>query len=387
MIDEPLDTAPFVSICMVTFGAREWVERALDAVVTNTPTGRYELVVVDNASDDGTGEFVRAYASRTDVPMRVELSADNLGFAAGHDLAANLARGDVLCLLNSDALVPPGWFDALLAPLVTDPTIAATLPLFVGLDGRLQEAGANVEPDGRVEAFGIRADPDDVEWSWPRRVTYGSAACWMVRTAVFRALGGLDAGYGLGYYEDADFAFELTRRRLHIDLVPDVRVVHAQGASSPSSAVAVERRDANQARLVARQRALLEHRWHTLDLPNEPHRYYAARDVDVAYRVLLVLDDLPKGGLPDWETPDSRLTVALPAARLERDTAAVRQLRARGVEVIGDAEQALADRLFLLDEVIAPTAWLDDQTARLDECQPQAHRVRLEPAHTGERVL
>ena len=211
-----------------------------------------------------------------------------------------------MCLLNSDALVPPGWFDALLVPLVHDPAIAATLPLFVGLDGRLQEAGVNIEPDGRVEAFGIRADPDDVEWSWPRRVAYGSAACWMVRTAAFRAIGGLDAGYGLGYYEDADFAFELDRRRLRIDLVPAVRVVHAQGASSPSSAIATERRDANQARFVARQRSLLDHRWHTLDLPNEPHRYYAAGDVDIAYRVLLVLDELPIGraaGLGDTEQP------------------------------------------------------------------------------------
>ena len=238
-----------------------------------------------------------------------------------------------------------------------------------------------------MEAFGIRADPDDVEWSWPRRVTYGSAACWMVRTAAFHAIGGLDAGYGLGYYEDADFAFELDRRRLRIDLVPGVRVVHAQGASSPSSAIATERRDANRARFVARQRSLLEHRWHTLDLPNEPHRYYAARDVDIAYRVLLVLDALPIDGLPEWETPNSRLTVALPAERLEHDTAAVRQLRDRGVEVVGDAEQALRDRMFLLDEVIAPAAWLNDRSALLTEWQPQAAPVHLEPVHNGFRSV
>jgi GT2 family glycosyltransferase len=362
---------------MVTHGARNWVAQALDAVAAHTADGRYEIVIVDNASTDGTDDLVRERAATATAPMRVECRDENVGFAAGNDLAANLARGGVLCFLNSDALVPGGWLDALLTPLLDDPGIGATLPLFVGLDGRLQEAGTNVEPDGRVEAFGIRADADDVEWSWPRRVSYGSAACWMVRTATFRALGGFDAGYGIAYYEDVDFAFELARHGLRMELVPSVRVVHAQGASSPSSEVAVSRRDANQARFVARHAVRLAHRWHTLDLPNEPHRYVAARDVDVPRRVLVVADSLPA---PDrFECDDrTRLTLALPATRLAGRADAAQALRTRGIEVVADPARVVQERLFQLDAIVAPEHWLTAHAEVLDEHQPQARRVAAE---------
>jgi GT2 family glycosyltransferase len=369
---------------MVTYGARDWVARALDALAANTPADRIELVVVDNASTDGTEALVRDYATRAPFPVQLECSPRNLGFAAGNDLAVNLARGSVVCLLNSDALVPIGWLDGLLAPVLADPTIGATLPLFVDVEGRLQEAGANVEPDGRVEAFGIRAGADDVEWSWPRRVTYGSAACWMLRTATFRMLGGFDAGYGIGYYEDADLAFEMARRGLRLELVPSVRVTHAQGASSPSSAVAVAQRDANQARFVERQRPLLAHRWHTRDLPNEPHRYVAARDVDVPERVLVVvgatataldrLDERIRAPRAPG-APGRRITaVAAPGVLDDRAHA----LRGAGIEVVADPERVVRDRLFQLDEVRAPTAWLDAHADLLADHQPQARRVALD---------
>ncbi len=161
-------------------------------------------------------------------------------------------------------------------------------------------------------------------------------------------------------------------RGVRIELVPSVRVVHGQGASSPSSEVAVQRRDANQARFVARQAPLLAHRWHTLDLPHEPHRYYAARDVDVPGRVLAVVDALPAPNLPQIDDAHTRLTVAVSPAVLAREPGEVRRLRDRGIEVAADAERAVVDRLFLLDEVVAPAAWLAAHAGLLAEHQPQA---------------
>ncbi len=84
----PACTTPLVSVCMVTFGAREWVERSLRALVDNTSVD-YELIVVDNGSTDGTVEMMQARlrGARIVVPER------NLGFAAGNDLAvAHRAR-------------------------------------------------------------------------------------------------------------------------------------------------------------------------------------------------------------------------------------------------------------------------------------------------------
>ncbi len=362
---------PLVSVCMVAHGAHDWVARTLDALTAHTDPAHCELVVIDSASPDDTASLLREYAPTSPIPMRVHYSEHNLGFAAGNNLAANLARGSMLCLLNTDALVPAGWLDPMVAPLVADDAIGATVPLFVGLDGRLQEAGTNVEADGRVEAFGIRADPDDVEWSWPRRIATGSAACWMTRTATFRALGGFDAGYGLAYYEDVDLAFEMARRGLRLELVPSVRVVHAQGASSPSNAAAEVRRDANQARFVARQAAMLTHRWHTRDLPNEPHRSMAARDVDVPTRVLVIVDEIPALGDRRVPTPSADTRVTIASANDARPAAA-QSWRALGVEVVGDPVSTARARLFQYDEVVAPAVWLDAHTELLADAQPQA---------------
>src|SRR4051812_1011842 len=103
---------------MVTHGALDWVTRALDALAASTPSHQYELVIVDNASQDGTEALVRDHAAHAGRSIRTECCETNLGFAAGNNLAANLARGNVLCFLNSDAIVSPGWLDPLVAPLL-----------------------------------------------------------------------------------------------------------------------------------------------------------------------------------------------------------------------------------------------------------------------------
>src|SRR6185312_2372031 len=109
---------PLVSVCVVTYGAREWVERTLHTLVAHTAEDRYEIVLVDNGSTDGTDAFVRRFAATAPAPTTVECCGRNLGFGAGNNLAANRARGGVLCFLNSDVLVPAGWLDGLLAPLL-----------------------------------------------------------------------------------------------------------------------------------------------------------------------------------------------------------------------------------------------------------------------------
>ena len=112
------------------------------------------------------------------------------------------------------------------------------MPVYTYPDGRLQEAGAIVESDGRVVPLGVDDDPGNERWSFSRIVTYGSAACMLVRRAAFEAIGGFDPIWGRAYYEDVDLAFRLRELGLSVRLDASVRVVHAQGASAPSTAAA-----------------------------------------------------------------------------------------------------------------------------------------------------
>jgi GT2 family glycosyltransferase len=364
---------PLVSVLMVTYGARTWVERALRALVDHTPPV-YELIVVDNGSTDGT----RAYLRGSIEGARVIESPVNLGFGMGNNLAAMHARGEFLCLLNSDAIVPVNWFEPLLARF-DDPRVGTVVPLYVFPDGALQEAGSVVEADGRVIALGVRGDGDDPAWRFARTITYGSAACMLMRRSVFQALGGFDPVYGTAYYEDVDLAFRLAAIGLRVVVEPSVRVVHAQGASSPTLSDAAARRDANQLRFCERWEPMLGHRPQMFGAP-QAHRFYAARDIEVVDRILVLSSELP--GVHD-ELFHTAVTLAaaldqgmvtIATLRDTGDRSAVEQLLAAGVEVaVTDQSGAwLRSRCFHYAVVLAARPERDALAGALRATQPQA---------------
>lgn len=369
---------PAVSVLLVTYGARDWVERAIAALVAGTPPV-YELIVVDNGSDDGTRELLRTFEGAT-----VIVAPRNLGFGVGTNLAALHARGAFLCLLNSDAIVPPGWLPQLLAPFEADERVGAVVPAYVYPEGSLQEAGAIVEADGRVVALGAHGDPDAAEWRFPRVAPYGSAACMLVRRRVFEELGGFDPAYGTAYYEDVDLAFRMRAAGLRIVVEPAVRVVHAQGASS-APGDAVTRRDANRERFCRRFAARLWGR-PTVFGASQPHRTIAARDFDAVDRVLLLAPSLSvfatRGGTPQHAARalvaslrDGRVTAAAPSAGSgDADAAGIDELLAAGVEVaaVDDWDAWLEARQFHYSVVISDESLRERLSEPLARTQPQA---------------
>ena len=214
-----------LSIVMVSHGALEWTERALAAVAAHTPV-EHEVIVVDNASSDGTPERLR------DATVRLIENDTNRGFGPASNQGAAAASAPVLVFLNTDALVDAGWYAPLERALET-PGVAAAVPLVLELDGRIQCAGALLGRDGTVIEHGNGEDPADVAYRFPRAVDFGPGACLAVRADAFP---GFDDNYAPAYYEDADLCLALDGRTLY---VPDATVRHAKKASggltSPAS--------------------------------------------------------------------------------------------------------------------------------------------------------
>ena len=360
--------APLVSVCMVTFGAFERVRAAIESVRRHT-TVPYQLIVVDNGSTDGTRDWLRHHLTDHEY---IE-SATNSGFSGGNNLAVNRAIAPFVCLLNSDTIVPAHWLEPLVEAFADDPDLGIAIPLLLNSDGSVQEAGCNTDSDGRAEPLFYGVDSDHEQLRSPRSIAYGSAACWLLRTATYRRFGGLDCGYGLAYYEDVDFAFTLRAHRLRIQFVPDVKVVHAQGASSdPKSAEAL--RDAQQYRFARRHATDLAHHSHIYDLDNEPHRFAAARDVDCAVRTLHIfktvdettakyqsISDAPPfaSGHHTLCTEDSQ-TPSLVSHRADID------IQAAG------AARVVEEQIFHFSEIVAHQSWLDANRALIQATQPQS---------------
>jgi O-antigen biosynthesis protein len=329
---------PEVSIVVVTYGAQELVERCLGAIARNTPSP-YEVVVVDNASPDGTAEFLRSEVGGATTIFNDE----NAGFLLASNQGAREARGRFLCFLNSDAFVEPDWLPRLLAPFEQDPTVGATVPLFLNPDGTVQEAGSVVDYLGWALALGGGADPGRFEFRFPREVDFGSAACLVTPRRLFAELGGFDTAFVPGYFEDVDYCFRLKERGLRTIYEPRSRVVHVRSATATSQ---------RARRMVEQNRSVFFERWsdrlsarpRLRELPTHPERLVAARDAEALDRILVIDDRVPHFDRGSGDTrmskmladlaalwPDGRITLAAPDGTRAEQYAP--PLLAQGIEV------------------------------------------------------
>ena len=349
-----------LSVLIASHNAWTWTERALTALYEHTKCS-FEVVVVDNGSTDGTVEHLR----RQFPQARVVVNGTNEGFGPATNRAAELARSPVVLLLNTDAVVSPGWHP-LLARQLNRPGVGAVVPALVNADGSLQGAGALLGADGSVVSYGAGADVGDGRFAFRRAVPFGAAACLLMRRADFLAVGGLDPAYAPAYFEDVDLCFKLAERGLRTICEPSVRVLHGGFASSvPGRAL----------ELYERHRPVFVERWGrelasfppTL-FPPSPRRELAARDVTAEGRVLFLVPEL---GVPDDVVRE--LVRRRPWARVSVFAVAAGAAPALwwdlGIEVIVGPEVAtiLDERSMHYDVVVSPVEYAP-LVARYQQC-------------------
>jgi GT2 family glycosyltransferase len=206
------------TVVVVTWRGREHIEACLDALAEQQRPHR--ILVVDNASDDGSGELAQAHPSRPEV-LRL---AVNTGYAGGIQAALDVCVTPFIAWLNDDAMPEPGWLAALEDALDADPKAAAASAKLLTVDGDVQSIGVGLTRDGHGvdlvdgEVFGF----------------CGGAA--LVRTAPLKAVGGVPAEF-FCYYEDTDTSWRLRLAGWTVLSVPDARVVHLHGATTKPGSV------------------------------------------------------------------------------------------------------------------------------------------------------
>ena len=192
---------PPVSIVMTSYENVLFTRMCIESVLACTEYPGYELIVVDNASSDGTPEYLREL-SNANPQVRVVLNSHNAGFARACNQGAALAEGDVLVLLNDDTLVNPGWLPRLIAPL-RDPQI--------GLCGAVtNRIGNEAEIPTSYRTWG-----EMLEFARERARTHAEVAsdigtvtmfCLAVRRDAFERIGPLDQRFEVGMLEDDDYS-------------------------------------------------------------------------------------------------------------------------------------------------------------------------------------
>jgi GT2 family glycosyltransferase len=217
-----------VSIVIVSFNARADLERCLQALHDAPPAHSHEVIVVDNASSDGSADA----AWRRGVKV-IETGA-NLGFARGTNIGIRASSGANLLLLNSDTIVPAGAIDRLLDVFDLHPEVAVAGPRLVDAGGRAELSfGRMVGPLNEFRqkhATGIDAATRQEQFP-----DWVSGACLLARRSDAEAVGLLDERYFM-YLEDVDFCAAVRARGRRVMFVPDIEVVHVRGQSVKAAA-------------------------------------------------------------------------------------------------------------------------------------------------------
>ena len=260
----PLDPNPTVSIVIPVYGQLATTLTCLESVASAATAVPYEVIVVDDASPDGTADALAGVAG-----IRLIRNETNLGYLHSTNAGAATATGEFLVLLNNDTTVSSGWLDALV-DAASDPDVGAVGARLLSPDGALSEAGGIVFADGTPWIYGRGADPHDARFQWRREVDYASAACLLVRRSTWTRLDGFDPRYAPAYYEDTDLSFRIREIGQKVIFEPRAVVVHAEGGThgSAESALGKRLRASNHVRFVSRwQSALPSHQ-----LPGEVFR-------------------------------------------------------------------------------------------------------------------
>jgi GT2 family glycosyltransferase len=217
----------------------------------------FEVIAADDGSTDCTGEVLAGFGESVRV-VKHEL---NQGFARTCNDGARSAQGEFLVFLNNDTEPERGWLDALVGYAEAHPRAAVVGSKLLYPNGTVQHAGIvfGFDRSPRHIYAGFAADHPAVNKA--RRFQAVTAACVLVRRALFEELGGFDAAY-LNSYEDMDLCMRLAERGWEVCYCPESVLYHLESAT----------RDARSPQEVSNAQ-LFSNRWGQRVQPDEV-RYY-----------------------------------------------------------------------------------------------------------------
>ncbi len=228
-----------ISIIVVTYNCREEVLRCLESIGRHGAEVEHEVIVVDNASADGSADA----AQRAEPACRVIRNATNRGFAAAVNQGAAIARGEVLFLLNPDCQLRPGALDHIYRFLHSRPWVGACAPRMLSPDGQVVRSCRRFPSLWTVfcETSGLsRLLPRSAlfnsyelggfDYAHLRRVDWASGAALAIRRSAWRTVGPFDEGFFI-YAEELDWCRRLAAAHLECWFVPEAEVVHADGVT------------------------------------------------------------------------------------------------------------------------------------------------------------
>jgi GT2 family glycosyltransferase len=234
-----------VSVVIVSWNARDYLKQCLASLTPGVCRFPMEIIVVDNASSDGSPELVESCFPH----VRLIRHSTNAGFARGNNLGIQISSGRYLCLINSDVKVLPDCISRLVDYCEQHPEVGMVGPRIIGGDGKLQRSCRGFPTLWNMLCRALALDAIFPRYKlfsgyslayWPqdntRAVDILSGCFWLIRRAALRQVGLLDESFFM-YGEDMDWSKRFWLGGSSLAFVSSAEAIHYGGASASNSPV------------------------------------------------------------------------------------------------------------------------------------------------------
>jgi GT2 family glycosyltransferase/ubiquinone/menaquinone biosynthesis C-methylase UbiE/predicted nucleic acid-binding Zn-ribbon protein len=250
-----------ISIIIVTYNNLSITQMCLNSIFEKTCYPNYELIIVDNASSDDTPAYLKAIAE-AHSNVKVILNTENYGFAKGNNIGLAQADGEYLVLLNNDTVVTNGWLTGLTKHLKNDLSLGMIGPVTnsIGNEAQIDIQYPNIESMDMEAKKYTESHFNELFTD----INVLAMFCIMMPKHVFEEIGYLDEIYGIGMFEDDDYANALKAQGYTLACAEDVFIHHYGSVSFKKL------KDENYRKIFTENKAKYEEKWQKEWIP---HKY------------------------------------------------------------------------------------------------------------------